>query len=415
VPDTRPSSKSTFVSPLRHRDFRLFWIGQLLSSIGSQFTTVAMAWQIYELTNSPLQIGLIGLVRAVPQIAMLLFGGLLADSMNRRRLMIGTQIGLFAVSAALAWVTAAGKTSALTLYCVTVLLALLTSVESPARHSLIANLVPRKDLARATGLFSSQRYAAVIAGPAVAGLVLALLGPAACYAIDALSWLVMLFSLLMIRVQLPAAGGWRNVSLASLSTGWSFVLGHAVIFPLLLMDFAANVFGSVRALLPIYARDILVVGPQGLGLLYAATAVGSLVGAVSFGLVGKVRHAGRWILIGVAVYAISIVLFAHSQILWISILLLVASGIGDTTSAVLRATINQLATPDPLRGRLASINSIFTNSGPQLGQFEAGAVAALLGAEMSVRLGGLMILILVALTAIVFPNVRKFTISESSP
>jgi hypothetical protein len=109
---------------------------------------------------------------------------------------------------------------------------------------------------------------AVIAGPAVAGLVLALLGPAACYGIDALSWLIMLFSLLTIRVQLPAAGGWRNVSLSSLRTGWSFVLGHAVIFPLLLMDFGANIFGSVRALLPIYARDILVVGPQGLGLLY---------------------------------------------------------------------------------------------------------------------------------------------------
>ena len=374
-----------------------------------------MAWQIYELTNSPLQIGLIGLVRAVPQVAMLLFGGLLADSMNRRRLIIGTQIGLFAVSGTLAHITVVGKTSALTLYCVTVLLALLTSLESPARHSLVANLVPRKDLARATALFSSQRYVAVIAGPAVAGLVLALLGPAACYAIDALSWLIMLLSLLMIRAQLPAAGGWRNVSLASLSTGWSFVLGHAVIGPLLLMDFAANVFGSVRALLPIYARDILVVGPQGLGLLYAATAVGSLAGAVGFGLVAKVRHAGRWILIGVAVYAISIVLFAHSQILWVSILLLVASGVGDTTSAVLRATINQLATPDPLRGRMASINSIFTNSGPQLGQFETGAVAALLGAEMSVSLGGLVILLLVALTAIVFPNVRKFTISESSP
>jgi MFS family permease len=387
----------------------------LVSSIGSQFTTVAIAWQIYELTTSPLQIGLIGLVRAVPQVAMLLFGGLLADSMNRRRLIIGTQIGLFAVSGTLAHITVVGKTSALTLYCVTVLLALLTSLESPARHSLVANLVPRKDLARATALFSSQRYVAVIAGPAVAGLVLALLGPAACYAIDALSWLIMLLSLLMIRAQLPAAGGWRNVSLASLSTGWSFVLGHAVIFPLLLMDFAANVFGSVRALLPIYARDILVVGPQGLGLLYAATAVGSLAGAVGFGLVGKVRHAGRWILIGVAVYAISIVLFAHSQILWVSILLLVASGVGDTTSAVLRATINQLATPDPLRGRMASINSIFTNSGPQLGQFETGAVAALLGAEMSISLGGLVILLLVALTAIVFPNVRKFTISESSP
>jgi MFS family permease len=374
-----------------------------------------MAWQIYELTDSPLQIGLIGLVRALPQIAMLLFGGLLADSMDRRRLMVGTQISLFAVSATLALVTGAGKTSALTLYCVTALLALLTSLESPARHSLVANLVPRQDLARATALYSGQRYVAIIAGPAIAGLVLALFGPAACYGIDALSWLVMLFSLLMIRAQFPAAAGWGNVSVSSLRAGWSFVLGHAVIFPFLLVDFGANVFGSVRALLPIFARDILVVGPQGLGLLYAATAAGSLLGAVALGLVGQVRHAGRWILIGVAVYAISLMLFALSQILWVSVALLVLSGIGDTTSAVLRATINQLATPDQLRGRMASINSIFTNSGPQLGQFEAGVVAALLGTETSVFAGGLVILILSALIAIVFPNIRKFTISESFP
>lgn len=373
-----------------------------------------MAWQIYELTNSPLQIGLLGLVRAVPQVAMLLFGGLLADAIDRRRLMMGTQAGLCAVSAALAAITWAGQTSPLTLYCVTVLLALLTSLEGPARHALVANLVPREDLPRAMALYSSQRYVAVIAGPAVAGLLLALLGPAACYGIDALSWSIMLLSLSLIRVRLPQTAGWRNVSFHSLSTGWRFVLGHAVIFPLLLMDFGANVFGSVRALLPIYARDILLVGPQGLGLLYAASAAGSLAGAVGFGLMGSVRHAGRWILLGVTVYAISLILFAYSDVFWLSIVLLVASGVGDTISAVLRATINQLATPDSLRGRMASINSIFTNSGPQLGQFEAGLVAALLGAEMSVMIGGVIILIIVAFTASAFPNVRKFTIAQIS-
>jgi MFS family permease len=386
----------------------------LSSSIGSQFTTVAMAWQIYELTNSPLQIGLLGLVRAVPQVAMLLFGGLLADAINRRRLMMATQTGLFTVSALLALATSAGRTSALTLYVVTVFLALLTSLEGPARHSLVANLVPRKDLARATALYSSQRYVAVIAGPAIAGLVLALVGPAACYAIDALSWLIMLLSLLLLRVRLPQAAGWSSVSLNSLRTGWRFVLGHAIIFPLLLMDFGANVFGSVRALLPIYARDILVVGPQGLGLLYAASAAGSLAGAVGFGLIGSVRDAGRWIFLGVTIYSVSLMFFAYSQIFWLSIVLLVASGIGDTISAVLRATINQLATPDRLRGRMASINSIFTNSGPQLGQFEAGAVAALLGAELSVMIGGSIILLIVAVTAAAFPSVRKFTLSQSS-
>jgi MFS family permease len=406
--------KHALLSPLRHRDFRLFWTGLLLSSIGSQFTTVAMAWQIYELTNSPLHIGFIGIVRAAPQIVMLLFGGLLADAVNRRKLIMYNQSGLFVVSATLALLTFFGQTTPLTLYLVTMCLALLSSLEMPARHSIVANLVPRPELAKASALYSSQRYVAVIAGPALAGIVLSFVGPAVCYFIDALSWLVMFLTLLRMQTRFTDGGGPRIVSLSSLRAGWAFVLGHTVIFPLLIVDFGANIFGSVRALLPIYARDILVVGPEGLGFLYAAAAVGSLVGAVGLSMLGEVRRAGLWILVGIAIYGSCIVLFARSQSFWFSVLLLVGSGIGDTISAVLRATINQLGTPDELRGRMSSINSIFTNSGPQLGQFEAGVLAALIGAELSVMTGGIMILSIVAITAFAFPHVRQFEIKDRS-
>jgi len=153
------ASSARLLSPLRHRDFRLFWIGLLLSSVGSQFTTVAMAWQIYELTNSPLQIGLIGLVRAVPQVAMLLFGGLLADAMDRRRLMMATQSSLFLVSGTLALLTMTGSVTALTLYGVTVFLALFSSLEGPSRHAIVTNLVPPADLARATAISRMTRQA----------------------------------------------------------------------------------------------------------------------------------------------------------------------------------------------------------------------------------------------------------------
>jgi len=166
------SSRSLGFSPLRHRDFRVFWIALLLSSVGSQFTTVAIAWQIYEITNSPLQLGLIGLARALPQMAMLLFGGLLADAMNRRKLMMYTQSSLFCVSAALAAITLGGKTTALTLYGATIALALFNSLESPSRQALVANLVPREDLAPAMALTNTQRYIATIAGPSIAGVVL---------------------------------------------------------------------------------------------------------------------------------------------------------------------------------------------------------------------------------------------------
>ncbi len=405
--------KSPRLSPLRHRDFRIFWTALLLSSIGSQFTTVAIAWQIYEITNSPLQLGLIGLARAAPQIVIILFGGLLADAMNRRKLMMFTQASLFFVSGTLALITLASRATSLTLYGATMFLALFNSLEAPSRQAIVSNLVPREDLPRAMALSSTQRYIAVIAGPSVAGLVLGFLGPAACYAVDAVSWLIMLFSLTLIRTELPERGGWRTVTLDSLRAGLNFVWNHAVIFPLLVMDLGANVFGAVRSLLPIYARDILAVGPKGMGVLYAASAVGALLGAAGFSLVGQVRHAGRGILTGVAIYGLCIVLFARSHVFIFSVLFLMGVGFGDMISAILRATINQLSTPDELRGRMASINSIFTNSGPQLGQFEAGALAAIVGAELSVMTGGLIILSIVAVLVLWFPHVRDFQISAN--
>jgi MFS family permease len=402
--------RGKLLSPLRHRDFRLFWTGLILSSVGSQFTQVAMAWQIYELTDSPLQIGLIGLARAVPQMFILLFGGLLADAMNRRKLMMITQVSLFFVSGSLALITSSGHVTPLKLYAVTVLLALFSSLESPSRQAMVTNLVPAEDLSRALAIFSTQRQIATIAGPSIAGVVLAIAGPALCYAVDACSWLIMFGALLLIRAPLPERGGWRTVSLDSLRAGFRFVWGHAVIFPFLMMDFGANIFGTVRALFPIYARDILAVGPQGLGLLYAASAAGSLLGAVGFSLWGPKRRAGRWILFGVTIYGVCLLCFARSRWFWLSIALLIGSGIGDTISAILRSTINQLSTPDDLRGRMSSINSIFTNSGPQLGQFQLGALATAAGTEFAATASALAILSIVALLAARFPHVREYRI-----
>ncbi len=406
------ATSSKLLSPLRHRDFRLFWIGLLLSSVGSQFTTVAMAWQIYELTNSPLQIGLIGLVRAVPQVAMLLFGGLLADAMDRRRLMIATQASLFVVSGTLAFLTMTGSVTSLTLYGVTVFLALFSALEAPSRHAIVTNLVPAEDLPRAVAISSTQRQIATIAGPSIAGVILAFAGPALCYAIDAISWLVMLAVLLLIRAELPQRGGWRTVSFCALGVGFRFVWGHAVIFPFLMMDLGVNLFGTVRSLYPIYARDILSVGPQGMGVLYAAGAAGALIGALGLSLFGQIRQAGRWILFGVTVYGLCLLGFAYSRWFWLSALLLLGSGIGDTVSAILRSTINQLSTPDELRGRMSSINSIFTNSGPQLGQFQAGALAAVIGAEMAAGAGAVIILLIVGILVAGFAHVRDYRITR---
>jgi MFS family permease len=401
-------TSSALTSPLLYRDFCVFWTGSFLSGIGSQFTTVAMAWQIYELTNSAFQIGLLGLARAVPQMVLLLVAGLLADAMNRRKLMICTELGLFCVSTALAFLTLAGKASPGMLYVATMLLAFFTSLEQPSRQSMVPNLVPREHLAQALALQGTQRYVPIIAGPSLAGVVLAMFGPAACYTVDALSWLAMVAALALLRTKIPEGGGWKTVSFRSLGEGLKFVWKHGVIFPLMVLDFAATFFGNARALFPIYARDILFVGPKGLGVLYAARAVGSLFSAGTLSLFGPVRRGGRWILIGVGVYGVATVLFAGSHVFWFSVLMLAISGAGDTTSAILRSTINQLSTPDELRGRMSSINSIFTSSGPQLGQFESGVVAAWLGTEASAMTGGLATLIVLAAVATWFPVIRQF-------
>ena len=387
----------------------------MLSSVGSQFTQVAMAWQIYELTDSPLQIGLIGLARAAPQMIVLLFGGLLADAMNRRKLMMVTQASLFFVSGALALLTLAGHVTPLKLYGVAMFLALFSSLEVPSRQSIVTNLVPADDLSRALAIYSTQRQVATIAGPSIAGIVLAIFGPTVCYAVDAVSWLVMLASLALIRTELPERGGWRTITLSSLSEGFHFVWVHPVIFPFLMMDFGANLFGTVRSLFPIYARDILAVGPKGLGVLYAASAAGALIGAFGYSLWGPVRQAGRWILVGVTIYGVCLLVFAQSHFFWLSVLLLVGSGIGDTISAILRATINQLSSPDELRGRMASIHSLFTNSGPQLGQFQIGALAAAIGTEFATMSGALIILLIVGVLVTGFPRVRDYRIRQAGP
>jgi len=382
----------------------------MLSGIGSQFTSVAMAWQIYELTNSPLQIGMLGLARAIPQTILLLGAGLLADAINRRKLMMCTQSGLCCVSATLALLTFAGKASPHMLYVATIFLAFFTSMEQPSRQSMIPNLVPREQLPQALALQGTQRYVPVIAGPSLAGIVLAIFGPAACYLVDALSWLAMLGALASLKTKIPEGGGWRSVSIGALREGLRFVRGHGVILPLMVLDFGATFFGNVRGLFPIYARDILQVGPRGLGLLYASRAVGSLGAAAAMSLLPPIRRTGRGIIIGVAIYGAATVLFAGSEVFWFSVLMLALCGAGDTISSILRSTANQLSTPDALRGRMSSINSIFTSSGPQLGQFESGVVAAWIGTKLSALTGGLATLAIVGMVMALFPQVRRFQI-----
>ena len=400
-------------SSLRHRDYRIFWTGQALSTIGSQFTTVATAWQLYELTDSALQVGLLGLARGIPQITLLLFGGLLADAADRRRVLMVTQLGQFCVSASLAAFTLAGAVTPLVLYIATGFLAVFSSIENPARQALVPNLVPRPELTNALALNSTQRQMGQIAGPSVAGLVLAFAGPALCYSVDAASWMVMLASLIAMGARAQTGSGMRGISLQALRDGLVFVWTHPVILSVMLLDSAVNLFGAPRALFPVYARDVRHVGPQGLGLLYTASALGALSAAVGMSTFAHVRRAGLGVIIGVIVFSICTALFGLSHVFWFSLLMLACEGAGNTGGAVLRQTINQLNTPDELRGRVTSVNNVFTQGGPQFGQFRSGVVAELTGPEFSAVAGGLAALAVVLGVAALVPAIRRYEIPSA--
>jgi MFS family permease len=371
-----------------YRDFGLFWMGAGLSATGTQFTTVAMAWQIYELTSSPLYIGFLGLARALPQICLALLGGILADAFDRRRLLMAAQVVQCAISVALGLLTLAGAITPEILIGAALLLALGSAVESPPRQAIVANLVPPAALSSAVALNATQRSAAMIVGPSLAGVALALSGPLLCYVIDAASWLVMLGALANIRLR-PTRERRIGVSFEALWAGARFVLHQQVMFRFMLLDFGATFFGTSTALYPIFARDILETGPTGLGLMYAAPSVGALVTGVVLSGRHRVEATGKWVVLGVVLFGACTALFSVSRVFWLSLVLLVGTGIGNTLSAVLRNTTNQLLTPDQLRGRVSSVNSAFVISGPQLGQFRAGAMADVWGATASGAIGGL--------------------------
>jgi MFS family permease len=370
-----------------------------------------MAWHIYELTNSPLQIGLIGLARAIPQMVLLLFGGLVADRWNRRQVMMVTQFGQFGVSAFLAGVTVTGAVTPFLLYVASALLALFSALEIPARQSMIPNLVPREHMTSAIAMNLTQRDVGAIVGPMLAGLALTFSGPALCYAVDGLSWVVMLVALVFVSEGPHARTAATTGALRSLAEGLGFVWRNPAILCCMVLDFGATLFGTTRSLYPIYARDILFIGPGGLGLLFAAVSVGSVFGAAFLSTLGSVRRAGFWVLIGVTIFGASIVGFAVSRALWLTLLMLAGTGLGNVISAVMRNTIIQTSAPNALRGRVSSVNSIFASGGPQLGQFEAGIIAQFAGAPAAALAGGLATLALTGvLTAV--PVIRRFELAR---
>jgi len=365
--------------------------------------SVAINWHVYLLTKSALALGLVGLFRGAPIIVCSLVGGVVADAVNRKRLMIATQSVMLATAALLAVTTIMGLKSVWPIYVLSAFASAATAFDIPARQSLMPSLVPAADFPNAVSLGLVVFNIATIGGPALAGFVLAGSGPAIIYAINAASFLAVIAALLAMRVTGSPdlqVGRRDALSFTALKEGLQFVWRTPIIVQTMTLDFAATFFASATLLLPIFARERLHVDARGYGFLAAAPAIGSVITALVMARIGTFRREGRLVVVAVAIFGVATAAFGVSRVFWFSLLMLAATGAADTVSTVLRQTIRQLVTPNHIRGRMTAINMMFFMGGPQLGELEAGALAALIGAPLSVVVGGLGSLICACVAAI---------------
>ncbi|MBI3360542.1 MAG: MFS transporter [Chloroflexi bacterium] len=398
---------------LQHRNFRLLWFGLLISMSGSMMQSAAILWHISLLAppgQKGLALGLVGLVRVVPIIIFSLISGVVADALDRRKLMLITQGGMALFASALALITFSGQRALWPVYLLAGLMAAVGTFDNPARASLFPNLVPREHLPNAISLNTILFQAAAVLGPSLAGITIAWLGVGWVYAINAVSFVAVIVSLLMMRdVPRHAAESRRDISLKAALEGLRFVFAAPLIRSTMILDFFATFFSSATALLPIFAQDILRVGAHGFGWLYAAPSVGAVLASVLMvRLVDRIQRRGATLLWAVVGYGAATVAFGLSRNFWLTFLCLALTGATDTVSMVMRNIVRQLTTPDDLRGRMTSVNMIFFMGGPQLGEFEAGAVANWIGAPLSVVTGGLGCLLVTAWVALRTPALRNY-------
>ena len=409
---------SALFAALRHRNYRLIWLGQGISFSGSMMQSAALLWHVSLLVPAAqkgLALGLVGLSRVVPIVAFSLVSGVVADAMDRRRLMLVTQTAMALVAAVLAVYAFRGGTRVWPLYALSALGAAAGAFDGPARQSLVPTLVPRADLPNAISLNTIMFQVAAVLGPSIGGIVIATLGVGWVYALNAVSFLAVIAALLAMRGHVePAAHERAEVSLKAALDGLKFVFAQPLIRSTMLLDFFATFFSSATALLPIFAQDILKVGAQGYGWLYAAPSVGAMIaGAIMVRASALIDRRGRVLLVAVAVYGLATVVFGFSHAFWLTFLCLAATGAADTVSMVLRNLVRQLATPDRMRGRMTSVNMIFFMGGPQLGELEAGLVAQAFSAPISVVTGGIGCLVATAVTAWRTPALRAYRRDEA--
>jgi MFS family permease len=391
---------------LRHRDYRFYFAARTLLVIGEQSQMVAVGWEIYERTRSTLALGLIGLVVGFPVIALALPGGHLADNYDRRRLVVISSLFLAAATLGLAAVSHFHAPVLLT-YVALFALGVASAFNYPARIALLPQIVPRETFASAVTWSSTAFLISAAIGPALGGIIIATTGSAtAVYLLDAALAIAFIFLILGIRGKQRIESSER-MSRESLAAGFRFVRETKIILAAITLDLFAVLFGGATALLPVFAKDILHVGADGLGWLRAAPSVGALLMAILVAHLPPMRRAGRKLFLSVAGFGIATIIFGFSKSFALSLAMLFALGALDAISMVIRSTLVQVRTPDAMRGRVSAVNGMFVDTSNELGGFESGAVAALVGPVASVVAGGVGTLLVVVAIMRKWPQLAR--------
>jgi MFS family permease len=393
------------LTPLRSsRDLRLLVLGNFITGLGTQATLVALPYQLYVQTHSPLLTGLLGAFELGPLIGMSLFGGALADRMDRRRLLLTDQLALVLISSALAIGALAGHPPLLVLYALGGLLAGFGAVQNVARSAIVPNVVEPERLRGALALNFGLYQLTMVIGPGLGGLLIAATGLPTLYSIDAISCLGMVGAVFAMSPQPPHRGERAHPPIGrSILEGLRFVRSKNALLGSFGIDLAAMTFGMPRALFPVLSLTVYHAGAAGTGALLAAVSAGATVAALSTGWLGHTRRLGRVVICAVSVWGVSIALAGVVGSLWAAMALLAAAGAADSVSAVCRSTINQTVTPDAMRGRMSSVFSLVVTSGPRLGDIESGTVASLSTPRISVISGGVACVFAAGLFLRVFP------------
>ena len=394
--------------PLRESpDFRLLMIGAFITGLGTQAALVALPYQVFIITRSAFQTGLIGLAELIPLVAASLWAGAIADRMDRRRLLILCQIALVAISAALAVAAFAGTPPVWLLYILAGLAAGASSVERVARTAIVPNTVPPERLRAALSMSFGLFQLTAVVGPALGGILIAAFSIGTAYVVDAVSCLGMVLAAWLMSAQ-PPIGARREPVLRSIREGLGFVRRSQALIGSFVIDLAAMTFGMPRALFPVLSVETFHAGAKGTGLLTAAVSLGATVAALTTGWLTTARFLGRIVLGAVAVWGLAIAAGGLMTNIWAAALLFCVAGAADSVSAVCRTTISQSVTPDHVRGRMSSVFSLVVASGPRLGDIESGSVAAVTTPKFSVVSGGLACVASCVLVGILLPQFTAY-------